>query len=317
MTENVSVIICTYNERRNVKRCIESVINSDDRINDVLVIDDCSTDKTIERVRELNASRVRAYHKDHTKFSRGKNDSIYYGALLAHNENILIVDCDTISFDNSDVINKLLSGADLVGTVIEVIPNDTVLSKLEKIEYDIAIRTARPWLYKNLNYLNNVSGAGFGIKRKHLIENRIPAHVKGEDMALTQLGIKKGWKIELSNSVIKTYATPGLKALFIQRNRWVSGYYSVMKYTGRYTPLVESLTIYYRTAVLSAFVLAGASTTSHFLILSAITMFLYFLNEYRFIKSVKWTLLMMFYRQINFVSALTFWKYGRTWTVLR
>lgn len=317
MTDNVSVIICTYNECRNVKKCVESVLKSDDRINEVLVIDDCSTDKTIEIVQELKDPRVWAHRKDHSKFSRGKNDSIYYGALLAHNENILIVDCDTISFDNSDVISKLLNGADLVGTVIEVIATETTLSKLEKFEYDIAIRRARPWIYKNLNYLNNVSGAGFAIKRKHLIENRIPAHVKGEDMALTQIGIKKRWKIELSDSVIKTYATPGLKALFIQRNRWVSGYYSVMEYTGRYVPLIESLTIYYRTAVLSAFVLAGAGLTGHFLILSAITMFLYFLNEYRFIKSVKWTLLMMIYRQINFVSALTFWKYGRTWTVLR
>ena len=317
MTNNISVIICTYNECRNVKKCIVSVLKSDERINDIIVIDDCSTDKTIERVRELNDSRVRAYCKDHTKLSRGKNDSIYYGAQLARNENILIVDCDTISVDNSDAINRLLNGADLVGTIIEVIPGDTTLSKLEKIEYDIAIKRARPWLYKNLNYLNNVSGAGFAIKRKHLIENRIPTYVKGEDMALTQLGIKKGWKIDISNSVIKTYATPGLKALFIQRNRWVSGYYSVMKYTGRYVPLIESLIVYYRTAVLSAFVLAGTSVTGHFLILSAITMFLYFLNEYRFIKNVKWTLLMMVYRQINFISALTFWKYGRTWTVLR
>jgi len=317
MIDNISVIICTYNESKNVKKCVDSILKSDDRINDVLVIDDCSTDKTIERVRELKDPRVRAYRKDHSKFSRGKNDSIYYGAILAHNENVLIVDSDTISVDNSDAINRLLGGADLVGTILEVIPNNTTLSKLEKIEYEIAIKKARPWLYKNLNYLNNVSGAGFAIKRKHLIENRIPAHVKGEDMALTQIGIKKGWKIELSDSVIRTYATPGLKALFIQRNRWVSGYYSVIEYTGRYVQLIESLTIYYRTAVLSAFVLAGASLTGHFLVLSAITMVLYFLNEYRFIKSVKWTLLMMFYRQINFVSALTFWKYGRTWTVLR
>ena len=166
MTEDVSVIICTYNECRNVKRCVESVLKSDDRINDILVIDDCSTDKTIERVRELKDYRVRVYRKDHSIFSRGKNDSIYYGALLAHNENVLIIDCDTISVDNSDVIDKILNGADLVGTVIEVIANETTLSKLEKLEYDIGIGIARPWLHRNLNYLNNVSGAGFAIKRK-------------------------------------------------------------------------------------------------------------------------------------------------------
>jgi len=55
MIDNISVIICTYYESKNVKKCVDSILKSDDRINDVLVIDDCSTDKTIERVRELPA----------------------------------------------------------------------------------------------------------------------------------------------------------------------------------------------------------------------------------------------------------------------
>lgn len=313
---SVTVIICTYNECENVQKCVKSVLQSDSRINEVLVIDDCSTDRTIERVKELHDERVTAHCKDHAVYTRGKNDSIYYGALLAKNENILVADCDTIAVSTTDAINKLLAGADLVGTVIEIIPNDTLLGKCEQLEYDTAIRVVRPWLYKNFSYINNVSGAGFAIRRKHILEHRIPANVKGEDMALTQIGLQNGWKIELSSSVIKTYATPGIKALFIQRNRWVNGYYSVMGWTGRYVPLVESVTTYYRTLACLSFCFVGA-VTSHFVLFTLAVLLLYFLNEYRFAKSLKMTLCMMFYRQINFVSALTFWKYGRTWKVIR
>lgn len=313
----VSAIICTYNECKNVEKCIKSVLQSDPRINEILVIDDCSTDGTVDIVRALNDPRVTAYCKDYSIHCRGKNDSIWYGANLATNEHILIFDCDTIVTNTKDVIDKLLAGADLVGTIIEVIPTHTLLSRCEQLEYDIGIRIARPYLLRKFNYINNVSGAGFGIKREHILNNRIPANVKGEDMALTQICLNQGRRIALSNSVVKTYATPNLKALFIQRNRWVSGYWSVMKFTGRYVPLIESITIYYRTLVTLLLLVTFSTITSHFILLTLITLLLYFLNEYRFVKDVKMTLCMLLYRQINFISALTFWKYGRTWTVIR
>ncbi len=267
--------------------------------------------------KDMGDDRIRVYRKDHSKFRRGKNDSVYLGAHLSNNENILILDCDTLVEDTTDAIDKLYAGNDIVGIIIEIIPDGTLLSKCEQIEYSISIGKARPWLYKNLHYLNNVSGAGFGIKRRCIIENRIPDGVIGEDMTYTQIGLIKKWKIALSSSVVKTYATPGLKALFIQRNRWVNGYYTIIRFTKRYVPLIESVTIYYRTLVTVLFLILGGSITSHFLSLTLTTLLIYFLNEYRFVRSIKYTIIMMVYRQINFVSALTFWKYGRVWKVIR
>ena len=310
---SITAIICTYNECRTVAKCIKSIFAADSRINEIIVVDDCSKDKTRENVRKLNDPRVKFYRKNHAKYYRGKNDSLYMGAHLASNELIIGIDCDTIANDLSDLINKLEAGYDLVGAIIAVIPTESVLSKCEALEYDIAIRRTRAWLFDKFNYLNNVSGACFGITRTKLNENHIPASVTGEDMYLTQVGLIQGWKIALSTSVISTYATPNVHALFIQRCRWVNGYYSIIKATGRKTPLIEMVTIYYRTIVTGVWILTGMQFTEHFWLLTFFVLSLYYLNELYRTKNPISALQMMVYRQINFASALLYFKYGKVW----
>ena len=51
----VSVIIPARNERRNIERCVRSVLSTDYPRSEVIVVDDHSTDGTGEIVRELAA----------------------------------------------------------------------------------------------------------------------------------------------------------------------------------------------------------------------------------------------------------------------
>lgn len=55
LNEPVSVVIITYNSARFIEQCLSSLHNADGPINDVLVVDNCSTDDTLERVRHLSA----------------------------------------------------------------------------------------------------------------------------------------------------------------------------------------------------------------------------------------------------------------------
>ncbi len=297
--------------------CISTLLDSDSRIDDVIVVDDHSQDATKLIVEGLHDPRVRFFEKP-PGYVRGKNDSIYLGAMLARNEDLIMLDADTKVKSVSHMIDLLQGGADLVGGIIDVIAEDgKFISRCEALEYDVSIRRARPWLFRNFGYLNNVSGAFFGIKQKRLLENRIPNNVVGEDFYLTQIGIIQKWKIALSESHLQTYATPGFRALFIQRCRWVNGFYTIMRETGRYTPLIEMTTIYYRSMVTAIGLLFGLGLTAHFWILTFSVLLLYFLNEYRFTRSFRKSLEMMAYRQINFAAALLFFKYGRTWRVIR
>lgn len=59
MSELVSVCIPAYNNARYISRTIESVLNQTYRNIEVVVVDDCSKDNTVEIVRSIKDSRVR------------------------------------------------------------------------------------------------------------------------------------------------------------------------------------------------------------------------------------------------------------------
>jgi len=314
--EYVSAIVCTYNEEKCIRQCIASLLASDPRIAELIVVDDNSTDATRTRVEELQDRRIKFVIKG-KELNRGKNDSLWIGAHHATYQNLLILDADTKTKSTTDMIDRLQSGTDLVGGIIDIISDESYLARCEAAEYRISIRKARPWLFRKFGYINNISGAFFGIKKARLLEKRIPASVIGEDFYLTQIAIRNGWKIDLSNSVVETYATPGIKALFIQRCRWVNGFYSVILNTKRFVPLVEMITVYYRTLATVAALIFGIALTGHFWLLTIIVLYLYFLNEYYHTKSIRASLEMMLYRQINFISAICFPLFGRKWRVIR
>lgn len=313
----VSAIVCTFNEEKCIQLNVRSILESDPRIQEVIIVDDNSTDKTKQKVLELHDRRIKFFAKQGKNKIRGKNTSIFVGAKLASYENLLMIDADTRVIKTSSMIDMLLEGADLVGGVISIKEDGRLLSHCEAIEYYISIQKARPWLLKKFHYINNVSGAFFGIKRKRLIENKVPNSVVGEDMYITQIGIIQKWDIRLSDSEVITYAIPNIKALFIQRCRWIYGYWTIINATGRKVPLIEMSTIWYRTLVTIAGIYAGSQFTVHYFILTFIVLALYFINEYYKVRSVIDSLLMMIYRQINFVSALFFLIFGRNWRVLR
>ena len=82
--EKISVVILTYNEERNIKRCIESVLAVADEI---VVVDSMSVDKTPEICRSYN---VRFFQHPFQGYIEQKN----YATRLATNELILSMDAD-------------------------------------------------------------------------------------------------------------------------------------------------------------------------------------------------------------------------------
>jgi cellulose synthase/poly-beta-1,6-N-acetylglucosamine synthase-like glycosyltransferase len=232
------IIIPTYNEEKHIKETVESCI----RNNLIpLVIDDNSTDDTVTIAIDAGAIVL---IKPQT-IPAGKNISIRYGAEQINDEHVIILDADTIILNADDITQKLENGADLVGGIVTIKEDGRLLAHCEAIEYDMSIKRARPWLFEH-GYLNNVSGAFFGINRELLLNTEIPEHIMGEDMFLTQIGLKNRWNIELSDSVAITYAIPNIKALLVQRARWTVGWSQVIRATGRYVPLVEMIPVTYR-----------------------------------------------------------------------
>lgn len=86
----VSVVIPTYNREKEIMKCLESVINQTYPPYEVIVVDDGSSDNTIQKIEELNCSKVRILRQNH----RGAQAARNYGIKEAKGNYIAFLDSD-------------------------------------------------------------------------------------------------------------------------------------------------------------------------------------------------------------------------------
>lgn len=89
--QSISVVIPTYNRVGTIRRCLDSVLSQSVQPAEVIVIDDCSTDQTVEVVRSYSSPIVRC-----VKLSANS------GAQVARNRGILETTGTWIAFQDSD-----------------------------------------------------------------------------------------------------------------------------------------------------------------------------------------------------------------------
>ncbi len=112
----VSVVIPCYNEEKTIEKVITKVLNQKDIVEEVIVIDDNSTDKSKEIISRLSEkdSKIKFFFKDKNE---GKGSALIKGFELSNEEIILIQDAD-LEYDPSEY-QKLIkpfieSNADVV-----------------------------------------------------------------------------------------------------------------------------------------------------------------------------------------------------------
>lgn len=94
--EMVSVIIPTYNSEKFIKKTIYSVLNQTYKNFEIIVIDDCSTDKTEGVIKGIGSSKIRFYMQE-------KNA----GAAIARNKGLDLATGKYVAFlDSDDVWEK-------------------------------------------------------------------------------------------------------------------------------------------------------------------------------------------------------------------
>ena len=87
----ISVIIPTYNRERTIQRAINSVLNQSYKDIELIIVDDCSTDKTCEIVNKYKDERIKYFKLE-------KN----YGACYARNYGVNKASGKYIAFQDSD-----------------------------------------------------------------------------------------------------------------------------------------------------------------------------------------------------------------------
>lgn len=92
-----SICLAVYNGETYIKEQLDSVIKQLDESDEIIIIDDCSADKTIDVISSLNESRIKLYH-NHTNL--GHVRSFEKAIALANNDIIYLCDQDDIWVEN-------------------------------------------------------------------------------------------------------------------------------------------------------------------------------------------------------------------------
>lgn len=155
-TPGVSVLIPCFNEEEWIQRTIVSCLNQDyptDKL-EVIVIDDCSTDKSVEKIKEIIdflksdssnryevEGRVSYYVQPE---NAGKRDALVRGALEAKHELVVFVDSD--SFLDPFAIRNLVQPfkdpkmGGVAGRTDVANTYTNALTKMQAVRYYIAFR---------------------------------------------------------------------------------------------------------------------------------------------------------------------------------
>lgn len=157
-TPGVSILIPCFNEEEWIQRTILSCINQDypvDRL-EVIVIDDCSSDKSVEKIKEI----VDKLHQEAEQFdvknrlsyyvqgkNAGKREALVVGAEKAKHELVVFVDSD--SFLDPFAIRNLVQPfqdpkmGGVAGRTDVANTYTNGLTKMQSVRYYIAFRVMK------------------------------------------------------------------------------------------------------------------------------------------------------------------------------
>ena len=221
----VTVLIPAHNEESVIVQTVTSVLLSDLTDIQVIVVDDGSSDATLELLHS-NFGRNEAVQIIH-QVNRGKAAALNNALSHARTEIVVTIDADTEI--ESDAIRKLLRhfSDPSVGAVagnVKVGNRSRWLTRWQALEY-VTSQNMEKRAFDLLNCITVVPGA-LGAWRKKAIEDGggITADTVAEDADLTIAIRRLGWRVTYDEEAIawtEAPETPG--ALIRQRFRWTFG----------------------------------------------------------------------------------------------
>ncbi|HEY3027501.1 MAG TPA: glycosyltransferase [Pyrinomonadaceae bacterium] len=221
----VSIIVPAYNEEAVIGETIQSLLRSDYKRYEIIVVDDGSQDRTSEVVRERfsHDDRVRLF----TEKNKGKALALNLGLSHAKGEIIVALDADTVFTPETigalahrfhDPKMGALAGNAKVGNRINIV------TRWQALEYITAQNMDRR-AFASLNCITVVPGA-VGAWRRALLERvgGFSSDTLAEDQDLTLSIRKLGYNIGYEEDAIAwTEAPDSLRGLARQRHRWAYG----------------------------------------------------------------------------------------------
>lgn len=222
----VAVLIAAYNEEVVIARTIEHVLASQYPVEQVIVVDDGSTDATATRVRAMaeRDPRVRLMQQANA----GKWAALNRGFAAADQPFVVTIDADTLLAP--DAVAAMMARFDRpdVGAVAGVVKvgnySRNVVTRWQALEYvtQIGVDRAAAAL---LNAVMVIPGACAAWRTRAVLEvGGYSDATLAEDCDLTLMLHQYGWRVEQADDAVAlTEAPETVDALLRQRVRWMYG----------------------------------------------------------------------------------------------
>ena len=163
---SLSIIIATSNSESTIEGCLQSIKEQTYQNFEIIIIDNCSTDKTIEIIKKFNFKNIKIIVEE----DNGIYDAINKGIMNATGDFVSILHSNDIYFDDMVLIN-------IVDTFnnnnVNIVFGDLIYVKKNNINL-----TVRKW--KSENFKTGLFYTGwnpphptFIVKRNTYLENQL------------------------------------------------------------------------------------------------------------------------------------------------
>lgn len=98
-----SVVIPNYNSEKYIKKCLDSILAQDFTDYDIIIVDDMSTDNSVEIIKSYSDPRIKLIELEQKAYNGGTRN---IGVRNATGKYIIFVDCDDW-FDNEIVLSNI------------------------------------------------------------------------------------------------------------------------------------------------------------------------------------------------------------------
>ena len=239
----ISIIVPAYNEAANIKRTLDSIVDSDYPAKEIIVVDDGSKDLTYTIASQYAQMCKHCMIRVIRKKNGGKASAMNYGLRFAAGEIIVIVDADSLIEKNTlKEVAKQFQDPDVVavaGTVKVLNPINT-LTNCTALECVVVPNLQRP-AFSLFGIVMIVPGALGAFSKKRLMQCGLyDRDTITEDFDLTIKIAKGGGKIVAIPAISYTECPTTVRGFYKQRIRWYSGVFQgLLKHndamtTGRY-----------------------------------------------------------------------------------
>ncbi|HBK46701.1 MAG TPA: poly-beta-1,6 N-acetyl-D-glucosamine synthase [Xanthomonadaceae bacterium] len=236
-TPFVSILVPCFNEADTVGETIAAATVQDYPDFEVIAIDDGSSDRTAEVLRQLTSEypRLRVVHLDH---NHGKANALRIGALAARSDYLVCVDADALLDPQATrwMVGHLIDGPRVGGVTgnPRVRNRTTLMGRMQVGEFSAIVGLIKR-AQRVYGRLFTVSGVICAFRRSAL--NRVgywADHMVTEDIDISWRLQLDGWDIRYEpNALCWTLMPETLRGLWKQRLRWARGGVEVLLAHGR------------------------------------------------------------------------------------